>query len=488
MKRARIALGLFSLLMLVGAALLLGVSHDGTKNARSNFAVKTSGDPDASSKKDSASVEAGPAATTAAAEAIAQRAYPADEIPLQLSLNAQKAWSSVKGRKGKNKAGQWAMVGPSHSNMPGLLVFSGADYTTSGRITALALDPSCSQSKCRLWIGAAGGGVWRTKNAMAGTPSWTPVSDGLPTNAIGALTYDAASDTLYAGTGEPNASADSEAGLGLFKSTDGGDTWTHVAALTTTAISGAWVNKDAFLDRAISPIVVDPDELERHLRASASAIRGVVLRAERLRRRSADSAAALVASTSAPTAARRSRYLNGGSLPFVLRGVIHVVLDPPEPQHRLRVARSARASIARPTAARPGRRSSRASPSGSDRDRARLARRRRRCRTARRGCTSARRRRPHSRRAALPHRRRSAGRPAFTDIDHRAERRNYCTAQCWYDNVVYSPPGRRTRSTSAARTTTTTPARWRSTGHHGRPNAGRFSSRPTRRELQRPDA
>ena len=97
--------------------------------------------------------------------------------------------------------------------MPGLLVFSGADYTTSGRVTAIALDPSCSQSKCRLWIGAAGGGVWRTTNALGGTPSWTFVSGSLPTNAIGTLTYDAATGTLYAGTGEPNASADSETGL-----------------------------------------------------------------------------------------------------------------------------------------------------------------------------------------------------------------------------------------------------------------------------------
>jgi hypothetical protein len=121
--------------------------------------------------------------------------------------------------------------------MPGLLVFSGADYTTSGRITALAIDPSCTFDKCRLWVGAAGGGVWRTKNAMADSPSWTFVSGGLPTNAIGALTYDASSNTLYAGTGEPNASADSETGSGLFKSTDGGDTWTHVAAITSTTIS-----------------------------------------------------------------------------------------------------------------------------------------------------------------------------------------------------------------------------------------------------------
>src|SRR4051812_49779207 len=54
MKRGRIALGLLALLMLVGAALLLGVSHKGTKNDHSDFAGKTSDDPDESWKKDSA--------------------------------------------------------------------------------------------------------------------------------------------------------------------------------------------------------------------------------------------------------------------------------------------------------------------------------------------------------------------------------------------------------------------------------------------------
>jgi hypothetical protein len=438
MKRARIALGLFSLLMLVGAALLLGVSHNGTKNARSGFAVKTSGDPDASSKKDSASVEAGPSATTAAAEAIAQRAYPADEIPLQLSLNAQKAWSSVKGRKGKNKAGQWAMVGPSHSNMPGLLVFSGADYTTSGRITALALDPSCSQSKCRLWIGAAGGGVWRTKNAMAGTPSWTPVSDGLPTNAIGALTYDAASDTLYAGTGEPNASADSEAGLGLFKSTDGGDTWTHVAALTTTAISGAWVNKDAFLNRAISQITVDPTNSNIVYVTSASAIRGVC---SVLNGCDAGPLAPLPARGVYKSTDGGATFtnLNGGSLPFVLRGAVNVVLDPLN--HNTVYASLFGQGVYRSTdgganwtqifagmvlgtsierdsiavAALPNGKTRMYIGAGGD--------------------------------VTFPPSRLyrsddvATGVPAFANITT-AQSGNYCTAQCWYDNVVYSPPGR----------------------------------------------
>src|SRR5213076_2638919 len=112
-----------------------------------------------------------------------------------------------------------------------------------GRITALAVDPSCNVTTCRVWAAAAGGGVWRTNNALSGSgPTWTFISGSFPTNAIGTLTYDAAHATLYAGTGEPNASADSEAGFGIYKSTDGGNTWTHLAA--ATAVGSASVNCD----------------------------------------------------------------------------------------------------------------------------------------------------------------------------------------------------------------------------------------------------
>ena len=78
----------------------------------------------------------------AAEEAYANRAYPAAEIPFALTLNAQAAATAIKGRgvgRGKNIPGQWTMIGPSHADYPAVLTFSGADYTTSGRITALAI-------------------------------------------------------------------------------------------------------------------------------------------------------------------------------------------------------------------------------------------------------------------------------------------------------------------------------------------------------------
>jgi hypothetical protein len=440
MKRARFALGVFSLLLLGGAALLLGVSGNGSHSARSGFAVKTSGDPDAGSMKETASVEAGPAAVTAAEEAYAQRAFPADEIPLQLSLDARQAWSSVKSRSNsnKNKAGKWAMIGPSHPNMPGLLVFSGADYTTSGRVTALALDPSCTEEKCRLWIGAAGGGIWRTKNAMADSPSWESVSQGLPTNAIGALTYDAASGTLYAGTGEPNSSADSEAGLGLFKSTNAGDTWTHVPALTTTAISGAWVNKDAFLNRGISQITVDPTNSSIIYVASASAVRGVCSVSNGCNAGPLTPLPARGVYKSTDGGATFT-LLNGTTLPFVFRGATDVVLDPNDhntvyaSMYGQGVYRSldggttwtqifAPVNPANPSVIERASLAVNTLPGGKTRmyigvgDNGTFASRLYRSDDA------------------------AGAAPGFVNITT-AQSSGYCTAQCWYDNVVYTPPG-----------------------------------------------
>ena len=233
--------------------------------------------------------EGGP--TAAAEEDYANRAAGAAYVPFTLTRNAQTAWANIKTR-GRHTAGAWTLAGPSTANFPGLLTFTGAAYTTSGRITALAIDPSCNVTTCRVWAAAAGGGVWRSNNALSGSgASWTFISGSFATNAIGSLTYDAAHATLYAGTGEPNASADSEAGFGIYKSTDGGNTWTHLAA-NTTVPAGSGVDctcavgfggfqiapaysGPAFDGRSISSIVVDPSNPNILYVSSARGVRGV---------------------------------------------------------------------------------------------------------------------------------------------------------------------------------------------------------------------
>jgi photosystem II stability/assembly factor-like uncharacterized protein len=109
----------------------------------------------------------------------------------------------------------WQELGPAP-----LTAFGGA----TGRVSALAAHPT---NPGRLLVGGADGGVWRTDDGGA---SWTPVTDGLPTTAIGALALDPSNpDTVYAGSGEANFANHSRYGLGLYKSTDGGSSWRVLA-------------------------------------------------------------------------------------------------------------------------------------------------------------------------------------------------------------------------------------------------------------------
>ena len=222
----------------------------------------------------------------AAMEDYAHRAYPAKDVPMHATLNAMAGFKHVQrmSMRTPSRGGGWDLIGPSKANDPDILTFSGTQYFTSGRVTAIAIDPSCSNRRCRVWVGAAGGGIWTTDKALSGNGvSWTFISGSFGTNAIGTLTYDAAHGTLYAGTGEPNASGDSEAGLGIWKSTDGGNTWTQLNAtigpITTfspgTGTNGTYGPGNAFLGRSISAIVVDPTNANHLYVSSSRGVRGI---------------------------------------------------------------------------------------------------------------------------------------------------------------------------------------------------------------------
>src|SRR5205807_6697041 len=118
-----------------------------------------------------------PSLTSAAEEDYAHRAYPLDYIPSSARQSARETWkqfgeNKFKGGNNANQPFVWDLVGPIHATMPGLLTFSGAQYRTSGRMTAVAISPTCTTSRCRLWIAAAGGGIWRTDNPLSPDPYW----------------------------------------------------------------------------------------------------------------------------------------------------------------------------------------------------------------------------------------------------------------------------------------------------------------------------
>lgn len=100
---------------------------------------------------------------------------------------------------------------------------SGAgDRSVGGRMTSLAAAPDGS-----VYAGAADGGVWRTTD---GGTTWTPLTDFQGTLSIGALLVvgTASSYTVYAGTGEANTNSDSYAGIGVIASSNQGTSWSQV--------------------------------------------------------------------------------------------------------------------------------------------------------------------------------------------------------------------------------------------------------------------
>lgn len=81
----------------------------------------------------------------------------------------------------------------------------------SGRISAIEIDPTDPN---RVYVGAAQGGVYRS---LDGGATWTPIFEGAQSLSIGSLTLDPANGWLWVGTGEANGSADSYAGVGLYR-------------------------------------------------------------------------------------------------------------------------------------------------------------------------------------------------------------------------------------------------------------------------------
>ena len=175
-----------------------------------------------------------------------------DAITAENISGARASFSAIQTRglgQGKNSTSSWFSLGPTSAIYPAFLNRHHSQYITSGRITALAISPSCSSQNCTLWVAAAGGGVWRTDKALAGNANWVNVSDGsFASGAIGALTYDAAHNTLYAGTGEDAAAGDAEAGVGIYKSTDGGTTWSPLGG------------NPNFTFRSVREIAIDPND------------------------------------------------------------------------------------------------------------------------------------------------------------------------------------------------------------------------------------
>ncbi|MFQ5649527.1 MAG: FlgD immunoglobulin-like domain containing protein [bacterium] len=159
-----------------------------------------------------------------------QRAFPYEDIPYQEFYSALQQSRSVKARYRLAAAEQWQFAGPTN---------------IGGRITDVEMSPTSFDT---LYVGAASGGIFRSADRGQ---SWEPIFDQALSLSIGDLALDPGNPrVIYAGTGEPNAGGGSltYGGMGVYKSSDSGQTWTHLG-----------LEKTRFIGR----IAVDPRDARR---------------------------------------------------------------------------------------------------------------------------------------------------------------------------------------------------------------------------------
>lgn len=100
----------------------------------------------------------------------------------------------------------------------------------SGRVTDLAVDP---KDHAHFYVAYASGGLWETKN---GGVTYESLFDNQMVMSIGDIAVNWKTNTIYVGTGENNSSRSSYSGVGVYKSTNNGKTWTHLGLADTQHI------------------------------------------------------------------------------------------------------------------------------------------------------------------------------------------------------------------------------------------------------------
>jgi len=109
----------------------------------------------------------------------------------------------------------------------------------SGRVTAIDV---VTQNPDIIYIGSASGGLWKSEG---GGTHWQPIFDEQPVASIGAIAiYQKNPDIIYVGSGEGNPRNSQSAGNGMYKTLDGGKTWKHLGLEDSRNIHRVFVHPD----------------------------------------------------------------------------------------------------------------------------------------------------------------------------------------------------------------------------------------------------
>lgn len=158
-----------------------------------------------------------------------QRSAPAERIP-DGAFQAASEEANVDQFGVQAATSTWQSAGPQPVNSedetyqdPVVNNFGAGWGIDAGRVTAVAIHPRDDDT---LYMGAADGGIWKTTDGGA---TWVSIGAELDTQAIGAIAVGSGKrHALYVGTGEASTNQDSYFGLGVFRSTDDGATFTKI--------------------------------------------------------------------------------------------------------------------------------------------------------------------------------------------------------------------------------------------------------------------
>jgi hypothetical protein len=124
-----------------------------------------------------------------------------------------------------------------------------------GRTRALLIDPG---DPAVMYAAGVAGGVWKSTDEGA---SWNALNDLLPNLAVCSMAFDPTdTSTVYAGTGEGFSNSSSVRGAGIFKTTDAGASWDHLAST---------INPDFFF---VNDIAVSPNDHNRLYAATRTGV------------------------------------------------------------------------------------------------------------------------------------------------------------------------------------------------------------------------
>ncbi|MEO7310897.1 MAG: hypothetical protein ABIX01_10905, partial [Chitinophagaceae bacterium] len=186
---------------------------------------------------------------------------PAVRMDAVHQMDMQKAQVATRsGRPGNTLLStSWTPIGP--NPIPNGQVLNGVQTPVSGRVTAIAVHPTNPNI---VYVGTAQGGLYRSLN---GGTTWTALMDNALSLAIGAVAISPSSpDIIYVGTGEPNFSGDSFFGVGVYRIDN---------ATSGTPILSAPLGAAQFNGRAIGEIIVHPTNPAIIFVASTSGVGGV---------------------------------------------------------------------------------------------------------------------------------------------------------------------------------------------------------------------